>query len=47
MKYLILLAILVLAACANPSPVDEADPVHLPSLGFEAARIAAEVGIIF
>lgn len=46
MKYAILLLALLISACANPSP-QEADPVDLPSLGFEAARIAAELTPIF
>lgn len=46
MKYAILLLALIISACANPAP-QEADPVNLPSLGFEAARIAAEVVVLF
>lgn len=43
---LLLAAAFVLGGCANPAPV-EADPVDLPSLGFEAVRIMTEGGVLF
>jgi hypothetical protein len=41
---LLLSALVILFGCANPSPVDEADPVNLPALGMDAVRIFAEMG---
>ena len=43
---LLLAAAFVLGGCVNPAP-QEADPSTLPSIGFEAARIAMEPGLFF